>query len=137
MDYLTLYLLLKASTIYDLLTCKLPLFSLAAIIIYYVVWGVCMGSAHGYQAYSKRATAYEATIIRRAVKKATKKLAILFVVYIVFSIAIPTTPQLAAVYFGVQAKNSETMETLSKLPPKLAKFLEEKLDAYLEGGKKK
>ena len=48
-----------------------------------------------------------------------------------FKSALPTLNQAAAIYLGVQAKNSETVKTLGRLPNKYAKILEMSADKYV------
>jgi len=44
---------------------------------------------------------------------------------------IPSTQQAAVIYFGVQAKNSETVNILSKLPSKYARIVEMQVNKYM------
>lgn len=50
---------------------------------------------------------------------------------VILNAFVPSTGQMAAIYFGDAALKSETAEIMKRMPPKLANILENELDEYL------
>ena len=76
---------------------------------------------------------YDRAIGRTIMKSLTIFLIAMFIEVGMNGVAylMPSTGQAAAIYLGVKAKQSDTIDTLSKLPPKFAKILEMQATKYV------
>jgi len=145
MDYLTLYLFFKLSAIADIigtLGFGTMLFGVVLSIIKFFIHDCNeykpkaikeLKEKFGFDNYSANTDAYEHAVVTNFKKLIHMLVKWIVIGYscIVLSSLIPTPGEMAAIYLGVQAKNSETLNILSKLPKKYAILIEKEADAYI------
>lgn len=93
--------------------------------IYFINLGNCKEDKKedfraNYGKYYKGVIAYCITLI------------IIFSLSNIASSLLPSTGQMAAIYFGDAALKSETAEIVQRMPPKLANILNDKLDEWIQ-----
>ena len=145
MDYLILYLFFKLSAIADIigtLGIGIIFFGIVLSLIKFFVHDCNaykpkaieeLKEKLGFDNYSAQNSAYEYAVVNNFKKLIYMLVRWIVIGYscIVLSSLIPTPGEMAAIYLGVQAKNSETLNILAKLPKKYAILLEKEADAYI------
>lgn len=97
----------------------------AASIAYFLPLSVCVESKKEefmakYEKYYRNAIIFSAVLIMA------------FSASNIASTLLPSTGQMAAIYFGDAALKSETAEIVQRMPPKLANILNNKLDEWIQ-----
>ncbi len=146
-DAFWIYLFVKLDDIKHMLTGPgMTLLSLILLAIYaLIIYPISTGKKHEDEIKAEQIEKYGKThkvdtedIWARGVSKVILKCLIIWICVMMLEVGLnglavllPSTGQAAAIYLGVQAKNSETVQTLSKLPSKYAKILEYQADRYV------
>jgi hypothetical protein len=127
MDYWVIYLFVKLDDIKNYLTPEggLVMLGIGHLVIFIIARALTNGIEDPGEAFIE---AFDSA-------KWPKRLCIAAFVYqFVFGAllaAVPSTGQMAAIYLGGKASQSETADTLSRLPSKYASILEAKADEWL------